>query len=55
MALVITGPSLRVLKNRASKYRIGYTAETGRDCHARMSSMTASVTLAISVGETSTP
>src|ERR1017187_5052255 len=50
-----TVPSSRILTTRASRYTIGYTASSGRFCQARTSSSTASVTLEMRVGLTSTP
>src|SRR5262249_60316656 len=54
-ALVCTGPSCRDFTNRASKYRIGYTEASGRDCQVRTSSKTASVVVEITVLDSSVP
>jgi hypothetical protein len=50
-----TTPLSRILTISASKYTIGYNGSSGRLCQARTSSSTASVTLEINVGLTSTP
>src|ERR1019366_3308486 len=50
-----TVPSSRILTTRTSRYTIGYTASSGLFCQARTSSSTASVTLEMRVGLTSTP
>src|ERR1039458_1908446 len=46
-------PSSRTFTISASRYTIGYSSSSGRFCHCLTSSITASVTLEISVGETS--
>src|ERR1039457_500511 len=55
MDLLCTCPASRIFTRSASRYRIGYTSSSGRFCQAFTSSNTASVTLEISAGETSTP
>src|SRR5262250_3212219 len=48
-------PSSRTFTIPASKYTMAYSSSSGRACQALTSSITASVTLEISVGDTSMP
>src|ERR1700739_913436 len=50
MALFWMWPSSRPFTISASRYTIGYSSSRGRPCHSFTSSITASVTLDISVG-----
>ncbi len=54
-ALFRTRPSSRILTRKASRNTSGYAYSSGRACQAATSSSTASATVLIRSGETSTP